>query len=256
MRELCRRKVSPRISAVSESDVGLVRGNNEDHLLVDDAHLVYGVADGMGGGAEGERASELVSAEVAMLVRYQTEDFIVRLDAACTAVVCANEAIFDYAQSKGFRQMGTTLAMVIFDPGDYSRAAICHVGDSRIYRFRGGRIFPMTHDHSVGAELSRRLGGAVEYADRSNPLSHVLTRAIGTGSTVCPDWKKLVVEPYDRYLICTDGVHDVVSDERLLEVVGKGSLEEAKLALRREVYGCGAPDNLSYVILDVMAVEE
>ena len=246
------RKGKPRITAVSESAVGLVRENNEDHLLVDGQHLVYCVADGMGGGADGEKASEIVCAEIEMIVRYQPADFASRMEAACTAVVCSNEAIFDYSRSMGFDQMGTTLSLLVFDPEDSSHAALCHVGDSRIYRFRKGKVSQLTRDHSVGAELGRRLGGA-DLANRANPLAHVLTRAIGTGKTVCPDWKKITVEPGDRYLLCTDGVHDVVSDERLLELVANVSLEEAKRALKTEVYDCGAPDNLSFVILDVEA---
>lgn len=247
-----KRKCKPRITAVSESAVGLVRENNEDHLLVDGQHLVYCVADGMGGGADGEKASEIVCAEIEMLVRYQPADFASRMEASCAAVVCSNEAIFDYSQAMGFEQMGTTLSLLVFDPEDSSHAALCHVGDSRIYRFRKGKVSQLTRDHSVGAELGRRLGGA-DLANRANPLAHVLTRAIGTGKTVCPDWKKITVEPGDRYLLCTDGVHDVVSDERLLELVANVPLEEAKRALKTEVYDCGAPDNLSFVILDVEA---
>lgn len=244
-----KKNAKPGICAVSESSVGLVRENNEDHLLVDGQHLVYCVADGMGGGADGEKASEIVCAEISMMVRCQPVDFPARMEAACTAVVCSNEAIFDYSQSMGFDQMGTTLSLLVFDPEDSFHAALCHIGDSRIYRFRKGKVAQLTRDHSVGAELGRRLGG-LELSSRANPLAHVLTRAIGTGKTVCPDWKKLTVEPGDRYLLCTDGVHDVVSDERLLELIGKGSLESAKSALTAEVMKCGAPDNFSFIILD------
>lgn len=246
-----RKKTRPRIRAVSESAVGLVRENNEDHLLVDGQHAVYCVADGMGGGVDGEKASEIVCAELAMLVRLQPEEFAARMEAACNAVVCSNEAIFDYAQSMGFKQMGTTVALIVFDPENSSHAVICHVGDSRIYRFRRGLASALTRDHTVGAELAHRFGGSDELASRSNPLSHVLTRAIGTGGTVSPDWKKLSLQPGDRYLLCTDGVHDVVSIERLQWLVGRGTLEEAKQALAEEVVGCGAPDNFSFVILDV-----
>ena len=247
------KKSKPVITAVSESAVGLVRDNNEDHLLVDGAHFAYCVADGMGGGADGEKASEIVCAEIAMMLRLQPAEFAARMEAACNAVVCSNEAIWDYSQAMKFDQMGTTVSMILFDPEDVSQAAICHVGDSRIYRFRKGKVTPLTRDHSVGAELGRRLGMGAEFANRSNPLAHVLTRAIGTGDTVSPDWKKLSVASGDRYLLCTDGVHDVVSDERLLELVGKGTLEAAKQALAKEVLDCGAPDNFSYVILDVEA---
>lgn len=248
-----KRKSRPRITAVSESAIGLVRENNEDHLLVDDAHTAYCVADGMGGGADGEKASEIVCAEILMLLRYQPEDFAARMEASCNAVICSNEAIWDYSRSMGFEQMGTTLSMLIFDPNDAAHAAICHVGDSRVYRFRDGTVSMLTRDHSVGAELGRRLGYGPEFASRSNPLSHVLTRAIGTAETVSPDWKKISVQPGDRYLLCTDGVHDVVSDERLGELVGKGPLKAAKAALSKEIVDCGAPDNYSFILLETGA---
>ena len=245
------KKKKPVITAVGESAVGLVRANNEDHLLVDGAHAVYCVADGMGGGADGEKASEIVCAEIAMMLRLQPDEFAARMEAACNAVICSNEAIWDYSREMGFEQMGSTVSMLLFDPTNVAQAAICHVGDSRIYRFRGGKIHPLTHDHSVGAELGRRFGMGAGFSARSNPLAHVLTRAVGTGATVAPDWKKLTVVPGDRYLLCTDGVHDVVSDGRLQELVGRGTLEAAKKALSKEVLDRGAPDNFSFIILDV-----
>lgn len=245
------KSVRPMVRAVSASEVGLVRSNNEDHLLVDGAHLVYGVADGMGGGAEGEKASELVCAEVSMLVRQQPEDFSARMEAVCNAVISANEAIYDYAKLMGFQQMGTTLSLMMFDPEDASHAVICHIGDSRVYRYRKGEIAMLTRDHSVGAELERRYGAGEGFADRANPLSHILTRAIGTGESVCPEWKKLTVESGDRYLVCTDGVHDVVSNDRMRDLLGQTTLDDALASLTDEVYSCGAPDNFSVVIFDV-----
>ena len=243
-------KRRPAVEAVEESSVGLVRENNEDHLLVDPSLFCYGVADGMGGGSDGEKASEIVCAEISMMMRLQPEDFSARMESACNAVIASNEAIFDYAREMHFEQMGTTLSMLLFDPLNSAQAVICHIGDSRIYRFRGGKVDRLTRDHSVGAELGRRYGCTEEFAARSNPLAHILTRAIGTGQTVCPEWKRVVVRPGDRYLLCTDGVHDVVSDERLGELMVNRPLAEAKEALAKEVLDCGAPDNFSFVVLD------
>ena len=225
-----RKKARPRITAVSASDTGLVRGNNEDHLLVDDEHLVYCVADGMGGGAEGERASELTCAEIAMLVRLQPENLVIRLDAACTAVVCANEAIHDYAKERGFSQMGTTLALLMFDPCDAAHAVICHVGDSRIYRIRHGLAERLTRDHRV-------------------PGGNTLTRAVGGRETVRCDLSDVEVRPGDRFLICTDGVSGVVSDARLAVFASGGTLETAAERLAAEVVKAGAPDNYSFVLV-------
>ena len=238
-------------SSISHSAVGLVRTNNEDHLLVAPELGVYCVADGMGGGADGEKASQIVCAEIAMLVKCQKPEFAVRMEAACTAVVAANESILDYSKRMGFDQMGTTVSMMMIDPEKPSQAAICHVGDSRIYRFRNRRAEPLTRDHSVAVELGDRLGA--DFTSRSNPLAHVLTRAVGTSEKVCPDWKKITIEAGDRYLFCTDGVHDVVSDGRLEDLLVGLSLEEAKKALITEVAKCGAPDNFSFIILDAEA---
>ena len=246
-------KTKPRVRAVCESSIGLVRENNEDRFLADGNHLVYCVADGMGGGEQGEKASGLVCAEIAMLLRQQPEDFRARMEAICTAVVCANEAILDYARAMAFSQMGTTLSLLVFDPAVRSRAAVCHVGDSRVYRFRGGAVMPLTSDHTVAAEISRRRGAGVT-PDRANPLAHILTRAIGVTAAVCPDWRLVSVEPRDRFLICSDGVHDVIADDRLSELVSGGTPDEAKGRLVREVLAFGAPDNFTFIILDVADV--
>ena len=239
------------LRAVSMTDTGLERGNNEDHLLVRSDLGIFCVADGMGGGADGEKASQIVCAEIAMMVRQQPPEFATRMESVCNAVIDANNAIYDYSKLKGLGQMGTTVSILVFDPDNPLQAAICHVGDSRIYRFRRGELRQLTRDHSVAAEIGRKLGS--EFGDRSNPLAHVLTRAVGTGDKVNPDWKKISVEPGDRYLLCTDGVHDLLDATAIAGFLAIPSAEDVRRAVAAAVVGGGAHDNYSFIIVDVEA---
>jgi len=233
----------PWIKVLRTSDTGLVRKENQDNLLVDSLFDVYCVADGMGGGAEGAMASEIVCTTMRKAVAEVGTSFINKMEAVALSLDNANTTIHSYARNRGYRQMGSTAAVLVFDGEGSGRAAVCHVGDSRVYRVRRGLATPLTRDHSVGAELFD--------ADRDHPLSHVLTRAVGTESGIRPDWRKVDVLPGDRFVICSDGVHDVITDTRLGFLVGYGTLEKAKERLAAEVVKNGAPDNYSFILLEV-----
>lgn len=241
-----------RLSAVSLTDAGLVRPANEDNLLLSRSTCVYCVADGMGGGAEGAKASAIVCRELRMMMTVVEPGYESRVRAARRAIVDANAVIHQYAVDHGLRQMGSTVAALIFDADDGDRATVIHVGDSRVYRIRGGIATALTRDHSVGFELSDFAGAeAAAYRDRSNPLSHILTRAIGVMPDVQSDVREIDVRRGDRYLLCTDGVHDVISDARLAIFAGGGTLESAQARLAAEIRKVGAPDNLTFILIAV-----
>ena len=147
--------------------------------------------------------------------------------------------------------MGSTAALLMADPSRPARGAIAHVGDSRIYRWRKGSGKLLTRDHTVGDELGRALvsdSQAAALKSRKNPLSHILTRAVGTGFKVRPDWRKIDLRAGDRYLLCTDGVHDVISDAKVAALLGRAKAPaDAVKAFAREVISCGAPDNYTLV---------
>jgi len=231
---------------VFRSANGLVRKNNEDAVLCAECLGLYAVADGMGGGAEGERASRMVCEALEKVA--DESSFARRCGDVGQALLEANTRIFGYAREKGLRQMGSTVALVAFD-ADLPRAAVCHVGDSRVYRIRAGAIEVLTRDHSIGAELETRVGGA--FASRSNPLAHVLTRALGTDKDVKPEWRNVDVCAGDRFVVCSDGVHDVMADDALLDAVVAGTLDAAADRLEREVLAKGAPDNYSFVLVEI-----
>ena len=238
------------LDAVFVSETGLVRDENQDNVLVSVSHGVFGVADGMGGGAEGAKASATVCHELKMMTHVAGDTFEQRVSAVRASIVDANAAIYAYATERGFSQMGSTAAVIVFDPNNASRAAVMHIGDSRIYRIRRGLVSLLTRDHSVGRELSDFAGSrAADLRSRANPLTHVLTRAVGVKPAVYTEEREIDVMPGDRYLLCTDGVHDVVTDARLGVFVAAGNLESAASRLAEEVVRCGAPDNYSFVLV-------
>lgn len=238
------------LRAISRTERGLVRRENEDNVLCLGEHALFAVADGMGGGEEGGLASRIVCEEIKKGV--VSSDFSRRTDEIAGAVARANARIFEYAKDRGIRQMGSTVALLALDGPDGGRCAIGSVGDSRVYRLRNGKAVQLTRDHSVGVELAERVGASAgrRFASRSNPLAHILTRAIGTEPSVEIEWHKIDVRPDDRFLICSDGVHDVIGTDDLGRILSVGDLPTAASALDREVLRCGAPDNYSFVIVD------
>lgn len=244
-----RRRLSADVLTASET--GSVRKDNQDTVFVDRAKTVFCVADGMGGGSEGATASRFVCEEIEKAVAAKT--LAERMEAVEAAVVAANDRIRAYAKERDFKQMGSTVAVLLVDPSDVRRAAICHIGDSRIYRIRRRTAELLTHDHTIGGQLGDMTKGvlAAGFKSRTNPLAHVLTRAIGTGDKVEGEWKKIDVADGDRFLICSDGVHDVVSDARIGVILScPDGLEESSRRLTDEVVRHGAPDNFSYVLVE------
>ena len=218
------------LQAVFVSETGLMRTDNQDNVLVSVNHGVFCVADGMGGGAEGAKASDVVCRELKMTIHVAEDEFSSRVAAAQNALVDANFEVYTYARERGFEQMGSTAAVLVFDPADHARAAVIHVGDSRVYRIRHGLAERLTRDHRI-------LGG------------NTLTRAIGGMATVRCDFKEVDVRPGDRFVVCSDGVSGVMTDARLAVFASGGTIETAAERIAGEVVKAGAPDNYSFVLV-------
>ena len=237
---------------VTVSETGSVRKDNQDSFFVDRAKTIFCVADGMGGGSEGATASRFVCEEIAKVA--ETARLAARMKAVDAAIVSANARILAYAREKGFKQMGSTVAVLLLDPNDVRRAAICHVGDSRIYRVRHGSAELLTKDHTIGGQLSAFATGeqAAGLKSRANPLAHVLTRAIGAEERVSGEWRKIDLADGDRYLVCSDGVHDVIADSLIGEILTiEPDLESAAKRLGDEIVRNGAPDNYTYAVVRI-----
>jgi protein phosphatase len=164
----------------------------------------------------------------------------------------ANRAIAQAAmEDPGLTGMGTTATAALLEGGILY---LVHVGDSRAYLIRDGRIVQVTDDHSVVAEMVRR--GTLDADDaESHPARHVITRALGVDADIEIDALRVDLEPGDVVLLCTDGLSGPVDDEGILAVVESAlSLEQAAAALVERANAAGGPDNVTVVLARVDAV--
>jgi serine/threonine protein phosphatase PrpC len=225
--------------SAARSHVGLVRKVNEDSLFVADKAGLWVVADGMGGHENGQWASQTLVAQFAELAagRISTNDLFAALDAGNHAIVTAGEA--------QRAQMGTT---VVVAHASHHELLCLWVGDSRIYRWRDHALTQLTRDHSVVQELIDRGRLAPDEADE-HPMSHVLSRAVGTESALNIDRIAASVQPGDRFLLCSDGLTKVVPEALIANVLGSHDIDEAADALIAATLELGAPDNVTLVLL-------
>jgi protein phosphatase len=206
-------------TATAVSDRGRKRASNEDAFGFSVEHGAYVVCDGMGGAAAGEIASSLAVGEVLRLLsrRAQGKDGAVPLPAlAEEAVNAANEAVFSRAQSDdNLSGMGTTLVVLVTEE---NRVWVLNVGDSRCYRLRNRSLEQLTLDHSLVEELVR-LGRMTHGQALSSPLRNVITRALGTQSSITPDVFELEAEPGDLFLLCSDGLPREIPDPQIESIL-------------------------------------
>ena len=240
-----------RFDVAAATDCGLVRTENQDSYLMNRDEFFLAVADGMGGGVDGALASAWIKEEFVNLLASPSASFRERVGRTGAALEMANARIRAYMKERGIKMMGSTVAVLLADPVCPARGVIAHVGDSRIYLWRRGTGTLLTRAHTVGDEIGRALvdnAQAAAVKSRSNPLSHILTRAVGTGFKVRPDWRKIDLRAGDRYLLCTDGVHDVLSDAQVSARLGRAKTPaDALKAFARAVVASGAPDNYTLI---------
>ncbi len=226
------------------TDVGLVRSNNQDELLV--ATGLFAVADGMGGAAAGEVAS-------ATAIRQLREAFEAGEPTAenlSGAAQAANRAIWDQAEANpDMRGMGTTLvALALVDDG--ALAAI-NVGDSRLYRFHDDNLTQVTSDHNLVAELVAEGRLSKEEAE-FHPRRNIMTRALGVDPEVPVDLFPLEVEPGDRFLLCSDGLPRELPDDHIASVLRRlADPQQAAQELVEEAKRRGGNDNITVVLVEV-----
>ncbi len=236
------------IDSAGKTDVGLVRDKNEDSLLVDPQLGLYVVCDGMGGHVGGQVASQLAVATIADTIA-QGGDAGDEIDIIAKAIKAANSAVFNKAKADPeLHNMGTTVVAVRRD-GDVLH--LSHVGDSRIYRLRGGQLEQVTRDHSLinlyedNPELAARFGP---------PNSNVIVRAVGLRDAVEVDHRAIAMEPGDLYLLCSDGLTDMIEDWMLKEIMldgAEGPIEECAEALIRAALSNGGVDNTTALLVRV-----
>jgi protein phosphatase len=228
------------VEQAGRTDVGRQRSANEDSLVVQPP--LFAVADGMGGAKAGEVASA-----VAVQAVESARDSDEPAEAQLTEIVrAANRRIYDLAVADESRRgMGTTLTLAKVHGDEVSLA---HVGDSRAYRVRDGELSQLTRDHSLVAELERS-GQITAEAAEHHPQRSIITRALGPEPDVEVDTYTLAGRAGDLFLICSDGLTSMISDDEIGSIVrSAGTLDEAADALVRAANQSGGKDNITVIL--------
>ena len=247
------------IRASGISDVGLKREGNEDFFSTDDTMGLYIVADGMGGHLAGEVASriavEMINKSLLKWVDEGTpeEELFGNPDSSLTArgnyilssIRLANRVVYELAlENEQYHGMGTTAVVLYVSP---ALVIAANVGDSRIYMLRNGHIERLSKDHTIVAEQVEMGIMSADEAENS-PLRHVLTRNLGSAEHVEPDIFELEPSENDRYILCSDGLTDLVADEEI-QALAEEEHEPEKLCHRfvELVIQRGAHDNTTVI---------
>jgi serine/threonine protein phosphatase PrpC len=222
------------------SDTGRRRRRNEDNYVV--APPLFAVADGMGGAQAGEVASQLA----ASALEGGDSDRLSGIERIDALIQEANRRIYDRASTDPTASgMGTTMTVALVEG---MTVAVGHVGDSRAYLVRNGQMEQLTEDHSLVNELLKT-GKLSEEEAQIHPQRSVITRAVGTDPDVDVDVFSIEAEEGDIFLICSDGLSDMVEDEEILELVHahRDDLEKAVKALVTAANRGGGEDNITAV---------
>ena len=234
------------MAATMRTDIGKKRKQNEDAAWFDEKRGVFVVADGMGGHLAGEVASGMaIDAVRKMAARHKKPS----IDQIKKTVLGAHERIYQRAQGNAeCAGMGTTLSMLCRGAG---YIYIAHVGDSRIYRLRGGRMEQLTQDHSLVGELVRAGILTAEEA-RTHPRRNIITRALGSDPEMYADHFTLDVENGDRVIICSDGLSSMVPDSLIEDLAISSAMpQQAADNLVAEALAQGGHDNVTVIVIDV-----
>ncbi|MGI6654530.1 MAG: Stp1/IreP family PP2C-type Ser/Thr phosphatase [Christensenellales bacterium] len=233
------------MKAVMRTHPGKVRPSNQDAAYVSEQGFrLYAVADGMGGHRGGDVASAMAIEGLARLQNAEPGEQAIR-----TCFSAINQAIYHRQEAEESLQgMGTTLTL-LWETDD--SMLLGHVGDSRAYLYRQGRLYQVSRDHSLVGELLRT-GVIDKDAAREYPYRHIITRAVGTDSQLACDTAVMDKLAGDRWLLCSDGLTDHVMDEEIqrclaLEDMDAGADELMELAL-----DAGGQDNITLVLLEVI----
>ncbi|QDL52876.1 Stp1/IreP family PP2C-type Ser/Thr phosphatase [Rhodoferax aquaticus] len=244
-----------KYSFYAKTDPGRARENNEDSVVFDDATHVAVLADGMGGYNAGEIASGMATAFIkSELHRWLLE---VSADASDRDVrraveLCvenANRSIFNAANSNNqYTGMGTTLVVGVFRG---RKLLLGHIGDSRCYRLRAGILTQITKDHSL---LQEQIDAGLLTAAQAvnSPIKNLVTRALGVDEVVLLEIHEHVVETGDLYVMCSDGLSDMVDDEAIAKIISTDrDLQQMSDALVNAANDGGGRDNISVLMVGV-----
>lgn len=244
----------------AKTDPGRARDNNEDSVAFDEFTGTAVLADGMGGYNAGEIASGMATAFIkSELSRWLSEAGPgAALKEVCRAIeICvdnANLSIFNSANSNAsYAGMGTTLVVAVFR-GD--RLLLGHIGDSRCYRLRGGAMAQITKDHSL---LQEQIDAGLISPEQAatSPIKNLVTRALGVDENVQLEMNEHLVEAQDIYLLCSDGLSDMVDDAAIAKIIASDADLDSKAdQLIDAANANGGRDNISVLLVEVNEATE
>lgn len=231
----------------SRTDIGCVREQNEDSLIVSPPLFV--VADGMGGHAAGEVASEICVNTMQECAPKHAD-----VDKLGEAIELANRDIISAALSgEGRKGMGTTCTAAMLEA---DKLVIAQVGDSRAYLLHAGKLSQVTRDHSLMADMIEA-GQITPEEARVHPNRSVITRALGNDPNMTPDLYEINVESGDRLMLCSDGLTSMVEDDAIESVMNRiQDPQRCASALVNEAISAGGADNVTVIVADAVGLDE
>lgn len=244
-------KEEPRLAMKSpifagRTDTGRQRDHNEDAYALLPERGIAVLADGMGGHNAGDVASR-IAVDTCLTLLSQTGGLAAR-DRLETAAQAAHAAIREKAASSPrYQGMGTTLVAVLLEQGSLT---VAHVGDSRLYRLRQGRLQALTRDHSLQQEFVDKGLYTPEEA-REKVARNLLTRALGLEETLRVDIGEFERLGGDRYLLCSDGLYEMISEADITALLGRRMAPQALCTALVELANArGGPDNITVIVMD------
>jgi serine/threonine protein phosphatase PrpC len=241
------------------SDVGRRREANEDQFLLEDPLLLYAVADGMGGHAAGEIASQLAIDSLRESIEKDRRDDGIDPGEAKRMLEVAfkngNQQICDSVRSRNeWQGMGTTIVALLF-AGD--TAVVGHVGDSRAYLLRDGSLRRLTSDHSWVNEQVK-LGLLTDEEAQQHPMRNIVTRALGNRTELEIETGQAQIQDGDLFMLCSDGLNSMINDDAICRSLSThlNDPEKAAQALIDEANQAGGDDNITVIVIRAEANQE
>ena len=249
--------------AFARTDVGPIRENNEDNMLLMHDEGLFIVADGMGGHAAGEVASEIAVHTIKEVLFEDQDPDETRLNRPLDEEESIRERL-RYAMNQAsirvrqeasinlaYRGMGTTLTVLLLEE---DIAHFSHVGDSRLYLYRGGNLRRLTRDHTV-VQNEIDAGRLTPELARIVPNKNVLTQSIGSNVTIDPDTATRHVEEEDVFMICSDGLTDPLDDRALADIFSKTPFPDLADELVQQALDNGTEDNVTVVVVKIVSLD-
>jgi len=233
-------------TSAARTDIGLVRSRNEDAYLAQPQRGLWAVADGMGGHAFGDLASRaVVDALDSVATPENMQQFV---DATRHRLDQVNQDLRADARTRRVPVMGSTVVALL---ACGSETACLWAGDSRAYLFRDGRLQQLTRDHSLAEERRSRGAGASAAASAAATAANMITRAVGAADTIEPDLATLAARDGDMFLLCSDGLSNMVDAQAITDALAPGDCARAAQELIALALANGGRDNITVVAVRV-----